>query len=137
MNANRNALINQIHSSIAKPAVWRIVKIQLVLLAVISLPLLIVDAKLAQSVVVGGLIQVVPQAWFNQQAFRYSGARQTGLILRSMYWGQAGKLLLTVALFSLAFGFLEELDIFALLITFVVMVVVHLVLAHKIIGSRP
>ncbi len=52
----------------------------------------------------GGLIAVLPNFVFVTLAFSYSGASQTDKVLKSFYWGEAVKLLLTIVLFSLAFS---------------------------------
>ena len=52
----------------------------------------------------GGLIAVLPNFVFVTLAFSHSGASQTDKVLKSFYWGEAVKLLLTIALFSIAFS---------------------------------
>ncbi|RLV60840.1 F0F1 ATP synthase subunit I [Parashewanella curva] len=52
----------------------------------------------------GGLVAVVPNFVFATLAFSRSGASQADKVLKSFYWGEAVKLLLTIALFSLIFS---------------------------------
>lgn len=124
------------HNSIARPTLGWIVVIQLLALSVIGCLLILFDQKTAVSALAGGLIQIGPQAWFNRQAFRYTGARRAPYIVRSMYWGITGKWVLTIILFGIAFSLVERLNFFALLTTFAVMLVVHLILAHKVVSAR-
>ena len=60
-----------------------------------------------QSAIAGTLIAVLPNFVFATLAFSYSGASNTGKVLKTFYWGEAVKLLLTVALFSLAFTLMK------------------------------
>jgi len=66
------------------------------------------------SALLGGLICWLPSCWFAYRAFRYRGARAARLIVRSFYAGEAGKLLLTMALFTLVFVNLESVNALAL-----------------------
>ena len=66
------------------------------------------------SALLGGLICWLPSCWFAYRAFRYRGARAAKLIVRSFYAGEAGKLLLTMALFTLVFVNLESVNALAL-----------------------
>ncbi len=56
-----------------------------------------------QSALAGGLIAVLPNFVFATLAFSHTGARSSAKVLKSFYWGEAVKLLLTMALFSLVF----------------------------------
>ena len=80
---------------------------------------------LACSVLIGGLIQICPQAWFTRQAFRYTGARKVQSIVRAMYWGEAGKVVLTTVLFTASFILVKPLSIGAVFSSFVAMILVQ------------
>ncbi len=82
---------------------------------------------LAYSALLGGLIQICPQAWFTRQAFRYVGARNVQSIVRAMYWGETGKVVLTAVLFVTVFLMVRPLSAGALFISFVVMILVQFV----------
>lgn len=60
----------------------------------------------AKSVFIGGLVAIVPQAFFAYKAFRYAGARSSQLVMKSFYSGAKLKLGLTAILFALAFKLL-------------------------------
>lgn len=62
----------------------------------------------------GGLIVWIPNVYFAYKAFRYTGARAAQAIVRSFYAGEAGKLILTAALFTLAFAGVKPLAPLAL-----------------------
>jgi len=93
----------------------------------------IFDRVAAGSVLVGGLIQVVPQAWFARQAFKYTGARQTDLVVRSMYRGETGKVVLTATLFAVVFALYKQWDYFALFAAFILMMPLQWALTKRIL----
>lgn len=51
----------------------------------------------------GGVIAVLPNFVFATLAFSHTGARSSAKVIKTFYWGEAVKLLLTMALFSLVF----------------------------------
>jgi ATP synthase protein I len=95
---------------IARPPVHRITLAQLALLVALSALLLAFDRVIAYSVLSGGLIAIVPQAYFAVLAFRWRGARSARAIARSSYAGEMGKFLLSVAGFALVFAVLRPID---------------------------
>lgn len=58
----------------------------------------------------GGLIAWLPNLYFAHKAFRFGGARAAQAIVRSFYAGEAGKLILTAALFALTFAGVKPLE---------------------------
>jgi ATP synthase protein I len=93
----------------------------LVLLSVSGL-LLFFSEIVGYSVLIGGLIQIVPQAWFTRQAYKYTGARQVDLMVRAMYRGETGKIVLTAAMFVITFMLWKQLHFLAVFSTFIVMI---------------
>ncbi|AQZ94108.1 F0F1 ATP synthase subunit I [Halopseudomonas phragmitis] len=61
----------------------------------------------------GGLIALVPNAYFAYRVYRYSGARSARAIVRELYSGEAGKLILTAALFVLVWVGVKPLEVAA------------------------
>ncbi|PAU86921.1 hypothetical protein CK507_12465 [Pseudomonas sp. WN033] len=61
----------------------------------------------------GGLIALVPNAYFAYRVYRYSGARSARAIVRELYSGEAGKLILTAALFVLVLVGVKPLEVAA------------------------
>ncbi|WP_220768887.1 MULTISPECIES: ATP synthase subunit I [unclassified Shewanella] len=59
------------------------------------------------SALAGGAIAVFPNFVFATLAFSHSGAQASGKVVRSFFLGEAVKLLLTIVLFSLAFGLMK------------------------------
>ena len=97
-------------AEIARPPVHRITLAQLALLVPLCLFLLAIDKVVAYSVLGGGLIAIVPQAYFAVLAFRWRGARTSRAIANSSYAGLVGKFLLSVAGFALVFAVVRPID---------------------------
>ena len=112
-------------TTISSPPVKRVALYQLACLLPVCVVLLLWSSVLAYSVLIGGLIQVCPQAWFTRQAFRYAGARKVQSVVRAMYWGETGKIVLTTVLFTVSFMTVKPLYASALFASFVVMILVQ------------
>ena len=97
-------------AEILRPPVHRITLAQLAILVPLCLILLASDKVRAYSVLSGGLIAIVPQAYFAALAFRWRGARSARAIARSSYAGQVGKFLLSVAGFAAVFVAMRPID---------------------------
>lgn len=57
----------------------------------------------ALSAVLGGLVCIIPNAFFANRLFKYEGARAAKQIVNSFYKGEALKFVLTIILFSVVF----------------------------------
>lgn len=79
------------------------------------------------SAVLGGLIFIVPNAYFIRRAFRHQGAQAAPLMVAEVFKGEAIKLSLTAILFAAVFLLIEPVSAPALLFTFAVMVVAGVV----------
>ncbi|MCB1706282.1 MAG: ATP synthase subunit I [Halioglobus sp.] len=121
---NGEALMNS--AGITRPPVYRITLVQLVLLAVFGLGVLAFDPVAAYSVVCGGMIAIVPQAYFAALAFRWQGARAASAIARSSYAGEVGKFLLSIAGFALVFAVVRPLNSPAVFTGYLVMLVTQI-----------
>ena len=97
-------------AEITRPPVHRITLTQLALLALLCMGLMAFDKVVAYSVLFGGLIAIVPQAYFATLAFRWRGAQSARAIARSSYAGVMGKFLLSVAAFALVFAVVRPID---------------------------
>ena len=88
---------------------------------------LLLGAVTAYSVLLGGLISIVPNSYFAWKAFRYRGASNTPLIVKSFYAGETGKLIMTGVSFALVFGGVKPLNELAVIVSFIIAIVVGLV----------
>lgn len=70
-----------------------------------AIALLLSSTTAAMSALLGGMVSIVPTAYFAIKLFRYQGARAARQIVNSFYKGEALKLILTIALFALVFKF--------------------------------
>ncbi|HHX82060.1 MAG TPA: F0F1 ATP synthase subunit I [Pseudomonadaceae bacterium] len=99
----------------------RVTVFQSVVLILLVLGMLLVAGKLAaQSAALGGLVSILPQAWFTRQVFRHSGARSMEKVVRNAYVGELVKLLMMGAGFALIFTLVEPVAAAAVFIGFVV-----------------
>lgn len=104
------------NSSRLKPAaesdgipVFRIVWFQLIGTLVGASAFLLVDLVWAYSVLLGGLVCVIPNA-FMAQRFVSAVSQERGKVFGRLIAGEAGKLLLTACLFVLVFTLVEPLQ---------------------------
>jgi ATP synthase protein I len=108
--------------TIPKPLWKRPLLTQIALLLLASSALWFCAESLSGSFLVGGLIQIVPQAWFAQQAFKHTGARQTPAVVRAMYRGEAGKIVLTAVLFAIVLTTCKQMNYSVLFAAFTLMI---------------
>ena len=120
-------------TTISLPAINKVALYQLALLLPASAALLGWNTVIAYSVLLGGLIQVSPQAWFARQAFRFAGARRVQSIVSAMYWGETGKVVLSAVLFTATFLMVNPLSVGALFSSFVIMILVQWFLVFTIL----
>ena len=106
-------------SNLKTPPVYKVTIAQLaatVFIAVISL--LISGIILAYSVLLGGLISVVPNSYFVFHAYRYQGARNAQNVVKGFIRGELGKIIMTVVLFALSFTLITSLNELVLILGF-------------------
>ena len=116
-------------AEIARPPVHRITLAQLAILVIVCIPLFAYDTTVAWSLAAGGLVAIIPQAYFAMLAFRWRGASSARAIARSSYAGETGKFLLSVAGFAVVFATVRPISGLAVFAGYLVM------LAIQIIGS--
>ena len=101
-------------------AVFPVLLVQLLVLLLLALVLWQWQGSVAgYSGLCGGLIAWLPNLYFAHKAFRFSGARAAQAIVRSVYAGEAGKLVLTAVLFALTFAGVKPLEPLAVFGVFV------------------
>jgi len=117
--------------TIPKPEILKATLTQLAVLLLIVIALGIADSQLAASALMGGLIQILPQAWFSRQAFKYAGASKVDKVVRSMYRGELGKVVMTATLFAIVFTVSKQWNYPVLFTTFLVMIPLQWFLVKK------
>ena len=77
---------------------------QLILVFILAaLSALKYNANAAISVILGGMVGIIPNALFAVKLFKYQGARAARQIVNSFYKGEALKIVLSIFLFALVF----------------------------------
>ena len=113
-------------AEIKRPPIYRITAVQLVVLVSLSLILSLHDLVRAYSLFSGGLIAVLPQAYFAARVFRQSGARSAKAIARASYSGEIGKFALTAAGFAVVFAAISPIDGLSVFIGYLVMLAIQI-----------
>ena len=109
---------------------------QLAVTSIIFILMVFVEWVAAYSALTGGLIATLTTAWF---AIKVFGAKQTNepvVVLRSFYWGEINKILLTGALFVAAFVLIKPVNGAALLAVYFFVYMTPLVVDYFIQPKR-
>ena len=108
-------------SNMKPPPVHKVIVAQLVATALMALVFLVFSNVIAAySILIGGLVSAIPNAYFAMQAFRYRGARNAEKVVKSFRKGYFGKLGITLVLFALTFTLVTTINEIALILGFVV-----------------
>jgi ATP synthase protein I len=115
-------------AEIARPPVHRITLAQLVLLPLLCAGLWLFRGQVsAVSVLCGGLVAILPQAYFAASAFRWRGASAARQIARASYAGEIGKFILSVAGFALVFAAVRPIEGAAVFIGYLAMLLIQII----------
>ncbi|MDN3524994.1 ATP synthase subunit I [Halomonas sabkhae] len=121
---------------IKRPGVRRLLFAQLVVIGLMTgAGALSGGSSGAHSVVAGGVVAFLPNAFFAWRAFRYRGGRHAKNIVRGFYSAEAGKFGLTVALLTVVFVAVPPSNHAFFFGAYVVMLFVHCLAAW--LGTRP
>ncbi|MEZ5526256.1 MAG: ATP synthase subunit I [Gammaproteobacteria bacterium] len=120
-------------STIKAPPIYKIIASQLIAVGFITtVGYTTLDWISAYSLLLGGMICTVPNAYFSFKAFRYRGARAAQKIVRAFYLGEAVKILLMGAGFALSFIYVEPLSSRALFAGFITVYLVGLMATMRV-----
>lgn len=115
-------------STIKAPPIYKIIASQFVTVGLITTcGYALLGWISAYSLLLGGLICAIPNAYFAIKAFEYKGARAAQKIVRAFYVGEAVKILLMCAGFALTFKFVQPLSTPAVFLGFVLVYVMGLI----------
>ena len=114
-------------AKIARPPVHRITLTQLAVLTFLCLALLAYNEVVAWSVAAGGLVAVIPQAYFAHLAFRWRGAKSARDMARASYAGEIGKFMLSVAGFAVVFAAIRPIDGLAVFAGYLAMLTIQII----------
>lgn len=127
---------------IEKPPIYRIYLWQLPILLALGLGLYVIDNDkiMCWAALAGGLIQIIPSAYFALLAFRYRGARSSMLIAQSFYRGEVGKYVMTLVGFAAVFSVfgkqLQGVNGGMVFLSYALMLMVQLWITPKVMRAR-
>ena len=96
-----------------------LVSVQAITTLVLAGASLFLGRVFAYSVLLGGLISLIPNTWFASLVFRHSGARAVGAVVRNAYLGELMKLVMIGAGFGLVYVLVDPLHVPGLFTGFV------------------
>lgn len=97
--------MSEILASRGRYSAYKLVLFQTVIAGLFSFLFFIIwGVQSGVSALAGTIIAVLPNFVFATLAFSHAGASNSAKVIKSFYWGEAMKLLLTVVLFSLVFN---------------------------------
>lgn len=106
--------------------------VQLAVLLFLCTGCLWIGNEVVYSALLGGLLYILPNGYFTYYAFRWAGSHFAYGIVRSFYWGEAGKLALAAVGFALVFRFVAPLHIGALFSVFGLMIALQWLIAIRL-----
>ena len=95
------------------------------------------DPAVAYSALFGGLVAVIPQAWFTHRVFRRQGAQAATQIARASYAAEVGKFFMAVAGFALVFALVRPIIGWAVFAGYGVMLIVQVIGAWYLLRLAP
>ncbi len=122
---------------ISIPPVYRISLVQLLLLVPACVLLTFWDRVLGLSALCGGLVAVLPQAWFAARAFRIRGARRAREVARAVYAGEVGKFLLSAVGFAAVFTLLTPVSGLAVFGAYLMMLAIQITGSWRLLRQTP
>ncbi|RAU18051.1 hypothetical protein DN062_09690 [Nitrincola tibetensis] len=99
----------------------KVLLIQVFITSALSLALIFKDFVAAYSAFIGGMLYLIPTAYFTLKVQFKNNAHTAKEILANVYMSQFGKMVLAIALFSLTFMMVEPLNPLSLFVTFILM----------------
>src|SRR5690554_3092525 len=99
-------------STIKAPPIYKVAVTQAVTLCLLVLAIAVFGSwPSAYSLLIGGLICLVPGTLFARRAFMFRGARSAELIVKQLYIGEAIKLVSMGAGFALSFIYVDPVNV--------------------------
>jgi ATP synthase protein I len=114
-------------AEISRPPAHRVTLAQLLVLLLIWLGVGSWDANVAYSALLGGLVAVLPQAWFAHRVFRRQGAQAAMRMARAVYAAEIGKFVMAAAGFALVFALVRPIVGWAVFAAYGVMLIIQVI----------
>jgi len=129
-------LVLVVGAEIERPRVYLITVVQLAVLVPSSVLLLAIDRIWAWSVLSGGLIAVLPQAYFAVRVFRWRGAQSARAVANASYAGLVGKFIFSAAGFAAVFALIRPIDGLAVFAGFLAMLVIQIIASWLLLSDN-
>ncbi|GAB3283700.1 hypothetical protein GCM10027297_24420 [Parahaliea aestuarii] len=107
------------------------------MLAAVCLSLAFVKREWVLSALCGGLVAIVPQAWFAVKAFAHSGARSAREVANAGYAGEVVKFLLSATGFAAVFILLRPVFPIAVFSAFIAMQAIQITGSWMLLRQPP
>lgn len=95
---------------LSRPPVHRITWVQITVLVIVFVIARSSSAVVAQSMLAGGLVAIIPQAWFALRLFGLRDKRSVQVMARSGYAAEVAKFMLSALGFAAVFVLLRPID---------------------------
>ena len=125
-----------IGAEIKRPPIHRITVAQSVVLVMLCLIVQLIDWVQAYSVLSGGLIAILPQAYFAARVFRRTGAQSAKAMARASYSGEIGKFVLTASGFAVVFASVNPINGLAVFTGYLIMLVIQITGSWMLLKSE-
>lgn len=106
-----------------------------VTLIVATLCALMYNTNAAISAMLGGLVCIIPNAYFARNVFKYQGARAAKQIVNSFFKGEALKLITSMILFTAVFV-LYRVNPIAFFVSYIMVLMTHWVTPWIIVNKQ-
>lgn len=116
----------------AKARYFKVLKYQLGILLVLSAVVVVIDFVAAYSMLIGGLIYLIPNTYFANKHFKKQIERSAQRTLAELYASQIWKVALMVISFSLAFMLVKPISVFSLFAMLILLQVSYLILQFSV-----
>lgn len=117
-----------------KPSL-QILAVELATLGLLMLATWLIEPESVRSVFAGGLVYIIPSAYFTLATLPQIGARESQQFLVAFMRGHTGKVVLAAAGFAIAFRIAESLHTASFFITYCVLMLIHTIAAAKLLHS--
>lgn len=120
MSGNKDITIN-------RTAAFKLVYVQLIFTVLLALLSYVYSGLvMAYSVLLGGVVYIVPNIYFVRSAFKSEKVETPQSILSRFYVAEAQKFLLTIVMFAICFALIKPLHAVAFFAAYVLIMVVNL-----------
>jgi ATP synthase protein I len=126
---------------ISRPPAHRITVVQLAVLLSLWVGMASWNTLTAMSFGLGGLVAVIPNAWFALGVFRWRGGSFASRATRAGFSAEIGKFLLSVAGFALVFALVRPIEGWAVFAGYGAMLVIQVIgawwLLRRTVSGKP